>query len=344
MGRLLGKNIAIWREVNGVRRVIGLSTACNVDLDTEMVEYASLASAFRSYRPGKSGGTISIERLFDAGGGVPMMYLQMQRTPLMYAVEVDGLTISGEAYISSQSAAAPVGGYATHRVTLTCTGEIAVDAGYIDFVDAEVARICNANWGDGIGINASMAGDVKTIGTVFYNNKKIANFNELALFTGLTALESYAFYYCSGLREVAMPDSVTSVGGRVFEGCSVLESVTLSRSLTNIGNYMFSGCQPLRTVILSESINRIGLEAFQRCLSLTEIDIPAGVTSIGDRAFAGCASLSSITVRSTTPPTLGANAFSGISGNARIKVPADVYDTYRYATNWSEYRNIIIRL
>lgn len=320
--------------------MIGLSTSCNVDLDTEMVECASLASAFRSYRPGKSGGTISIERLFDAGGGMPMMYLQMQRTSLKYAVEVDGLTISGNAYISSQSAAAPVSGYATHRVTLTCTGEIVVDAGYINFVDTAVMRICLGNWGDGIGMNAAMAGDVKTIGTVFYNNKTIAKFDELALFTGLERLESYAFCGCTSLTSVVMPDSIKKVGGRVFEGDRALASVTLSAGLTGIANYMFKGCESLASLAIPSGVASVGTEAFYGCFVLQEIDLPSGVTNIGNKAFYSNSPLK-LTVRATVPPTLGTEAFYNGGSGVEIYVPSGSVGAYKRATNWSAYASKI---
>ena len=382
MGRLLGKNIAIFREVNGVRMLIGMSTSCSLDMDTEMVECAAMASGYRSYRPGKCGGTISIERLFDAGYGMPLLYMQTRRTLLKYVVEVDGHTVSGEAYISHQSAAAPVNGYATHNVTLTCTGEIVVDAGYIAFADAEVARICAESFGDGLGVTDGMAADVESIGSAFFKNTAITSFDEFALFTGVKVLSENAFRGCSSLTSVRVPSSVVRLGGYSFTGtslrtfeceavevsywvfstntslaslslpkakklgqyscyrCRTLSSVALG-CVENIMTYAFFECTSLRGIALPDTLRLIGVSAFQGS-ALEEVAIPAGVTSIGDNAFKDCSNLRTVRMLGSTPPTLGVDAFSGVTPSEfNVLVPGAALDAYRSATNWSDYANFL---
>jgi hypothetical protein len=43
---------------------------------------------------------------------------------------------------------------------------------------------------------------------------------------GITTLDQYAFYNCSGLRSVEIPNSVTSIGVCAFDGCSSLTDIT----------------------------------------------------------------------------------------------------------------------
>ena len=54
--------------------------------------------------------------------------------------------------------------------------------GYIIFKDAEVARICAENWGDGTGITLEQAA-ATTLGSEFRNNNVITSFDELRFFT-----------------------------------------------------------------------------------------------------------------------------------------------------------------
>ena len=59
---------------------------------------------------------------------------------------------------------------------------------------------------------------------------------------------------------------------------------------------------------------------------MKEITIPGSVTSIGHYAFNNCTALTNIVYEGTTKPTIGDYAFSGISEEATVTVPADYED------------------
>ena len=103
----------------------------------------------------------------------------------------------------------------------------------------------------------------------------------------------------------------------------------VDRSITSVTADMLAG------------VTKIGSNAFAVCASLASVEIPSNITSIGRAAFSECISLASLTVLATTPPTLGVDAFDRVSSNLVIYVPAESVETYKAATNWSNYASKI---
>ena len=64
------------------------------------------------------------------------------------------------------------------------------------------------------------------------------------------------------------------------------------------------------------------------------------VVAISSHAFENCSGLASITCLSTTPPTVGSDAFNGVSTSILIRVPEESLDTYKSANGWSIFTNI----
>ena len=116
-------------------------------------------------------------------------------------------------------------------------------------------------------------------------------------------------------------------------------SVDIPEGVTEIGTESFYGCISLTSIDLPSTVTTIGDHSFSSCTSLTSIDLPSGVTSIANSAFSYCSALESVTVRATTPPTLGTNVFSNTSANLAIYVPSASVSAYQ--TAWSDYSSII---
>lgn len=127
----------------------------------------------------------------------------------------------------------------------------------------------------------------------------------------------------------AVDKSITRVTADMLEG------------VTNIRNVAFNSCTSLESVEIPNSVTSIGNRAFYSCSSLASVEIPNSVTSIGAEAFRSCSSLASITVLATSPPTLGASVFQGISQSFKIYVPAESVDVYKAASRWSSYADEI---
>ena len=164
-----------------------------------------------------------------------------------------------------------------------------------------------------------------------YNNsiKKIENG------TGVTSIGNNAFRYCYSLSSITIPDGVTSIGNNAFQYCYSLSSITIPDTVTSIGNSAFQYCYSLSSITIPDGVTSIGGGAFQYCYSLSSITIPDTVTSIGTQAFQNCYGLGSIKFTSTTPPTVSnSNAWSGVTTDCIIYVPAGSLNAYKSAANY----------
>ena len=84
--------------------------------------------------------------------------------------------------------------------------------------------------------------------------------------------------------------------------------------------------------------------AFSQCTGITSITIPDSVTSIGGYTFSGCNNLTEVDFSACTDiPTLkSSDAFSNTSSSLVIKVPSDLVDEWKAATNWVAYADKIV--
>ena len=75
---------------------------------------------------------------------------------------------------------------------------------------------------------------------------------------------------------------------------------------------------------------------------VTEVEIGGNVTGVGANAFKGSTSLTNVTVLANTPPTMGADAFSGCDAIETVNVPKGASDDYKAAPGWSDFADRII--
>ena len=195
----------------------------------------------------------------------------------------------------------------------------------------------------------------------------------------ITKIRSYAFNYFSNLTSVSFPNA-TSIGSNAFSGCSKLTGVNIPNA-TSISNYAFYNCSNLTSVSFPNATS-IGSNALVNCKELTSVSFP-NATSIGSYAFNGCSKLTGVNIpnaasimnsafdscysllklvitQTNSVCTLATtNAFNncyhflgrvnstynpeGLK-DGRIYVPDELVDSYKSATNWSVYADIIVPL
>lgn len=175
---------------------------------------------------------------------------------------------------------------------------------------------------------------VTEIGSAFSSNESVTSIT-----IPETVIKINGFGGCSNLVSVNIPSGVTRLPDRAFSGCSSLASITIPENVQTMGEYVFNECNSLKSVILPEGVERIEKQAFYGCSSLKSFIVPESVNFIGQSAFSGCSNLSSFTVKSTSSPSLGAGAFSGIPKSCVLNYPEGSYESY---AGWSEYFTVAI--
>ena len=172
-----------------------------------------------------------------------------------------------------------------------------------------------------------------------YAFKECSKLTFVTIPNSVTSISYSAFLKCSSLTSITIPNSVKSIGDEAFLKCSSLTSITIPNSVKSIGSSAFAICR-LKSVTIPNSVTSIGSSAFSGCLNLTSVTIGESVASIGSSAFYDCPWITSITCKAITPPTLGKDAFKGLSNTIPVYVPCGLEDTYKFADGWNSFSNI----
>ncbi len=124
--------------------------------------------------------------------------------------------------------------------------------------------------------------------------------------------------------------------------------------LDYVGGSWFVNCKNLTAIELPSTTKRIGGYAFQNC-DLREIEIPAAVENIEEYAFSNNEHMKTVRCLSSTPATLGKDAFGytfiemvnyvpvskvKLPEGFKIYVPAEAVDAYK--EKWADYKDYIV--
>jgi hypothetical protein len=179
----------------------------------------------------------------------------------------------------------------------------------------------------------------------------------------ITYIGTYAFSGCTGIKSVSLPATVEldqSPYQNAFYGCTSLELFTVigngplsailnGKALVRNNTELLSCPGASGKIILPVEITTISASAFEDNTNIVEIELPTSITRIDVYSFWQCYSLKKITCLAETPPVLGLYVFMGdnvaapshLSNLMDIKVPSNSLDSYKTATNWSAYAEII---
>ena len=168
-----------------------------------------------------------------------------------------------------------------------------------------------------VNVATSGSGENKVLNIVANNANYSITASDLE---GATKITDYAFYDRTKLISIVIPNTVTSIGKQAFYSCDYLNSVTIGNKVKTIGERAFYGCKALKTLVFPSTLTTINNYVFQNCTGMQVYD------------FSAC----------TAVPTLGTTVFSGIPSGCQIRVPSNLVDDWKAATNWSSYSSYIV--
>ena len=171
----------------------------------------------------------------------------------------------------------------------------------------------------------------------FYQYK----FKVVNLPNSLTSIGEWAFYGCTGLREINVDE-----GNTVY---SSIDGILFNKSQTEL--ILYPGGKGA-SYSIPNFVTSIGVDAFSGCTGLTSVTIPNSVENIKNGAFSGCTNLTSVTINSNAimskvysssfnmstifgnqvktyiignfVTNIGANAFSGCTALTSVTIPNSV--------------------
>lgn len=174
------------------------------------------------------------------------------------------------------------------------------------------------------------------------NLKTIGNTTGLVYLPKVANAGNYTFAYCRGIERVILnqQNSYSGFFKQCFYGCTGLTKVK-ANYIRNISEQAFQGCSKLVTLDTDDTRTRVylpntvsvGANAFRGCTSITTVVASANLSSISANAFYGCSNLASITLNTENPPTLGADAFTGIKSGAIFVL--NPINSYKFAKNYA---------
>jgi hypothetical protein len=224
-----------------------------------------------------------------------------------------------------------------------------------DFLQ-DVAAAIKEKKGSNEPINAqSFAEEIRSIeggGSVSMQGAKvdstgrgIADITSIAFADGVTLIDSRAYYYCTGLKDLIIPEGMQNIGSYAFSYCSNIKTISLPSSIESLGQQAFSKISELESISIPKDapITFLPRNLFWESTKLQKFIVPKNVNQMASFVFEGCSGLVYVDFSNLNaiPSLENSNAFSGVS--AQIVVPDALYEDWITATNWSSLADRIVK-
>lgn len=204
-----------------------------------------------------------------------------------------------------------------------------------------------------------------------YTDKSKAILTGIILPSGIESLAKSCFLGCKSLASVTLPKGLKTIGVSAFQ-YTAITSIDFPESLTTINGSAFAESKLEGELIIPEHItfpsetrspyattvsvfsttnltsvvwnspSPIQNNTFRKNTALKTVTINGNCTGIDNNAFYGC-TIDELTINTEAPIEFGRDEGTGFyeATVKSIKVPAEQVDTYKSATGWSYYKDII---
>jgi hypothetical protein len=204
--------------------------------------------------------------------------------------------------------------------------------------------------------SVTFGSEITSIGDLaFYGCSSLAH--AITIPNKVTTIGTQAFYNCRSLPSIVIPQKVKTVGANAFDYCINLKTVTIedafdnTLTFTNANATHFANCTSLETLHLGRNLSTAvyynssnsGANGapFRDNTSLKTVIIGSEVTTINASSFQNCTGLISVTNNTTTPQSINANVFSGVTvGNIPLTVPVGSEASYWKVSVWKDFFSI----
>ena len=179
----------------------------------------------------------------------------------------------------------------------------------------------------------------------------------------VTSIGKKAFYQCNGITEMTVAATVPPTVKkdafyRVSKNISVyVPKESLAAYKAADGWKEFTNLKAIGSEFTAGNLKYEITDFTAKTVTLTgyvtaptgALTIPAivthegteySVTAIGERAFYQCKGITEMTVAATVPPTVGTNAFTGVSKSIPVYVSLEALDAYLAADGWKDFTNL----
>lgn len=194
-----------------------------------------------------------------------------------------------------------------------------------------------------------------------------SSLRHIVLPEGATELPNAMFSGNTSIVTVSLPKTLKTLKGNTFYGCTALRQIDLPEGLTTIASKDFYNCSKLEKLDIPDSVTSFAMDSVYGLDQAYEFYFPAVITNIASSPRVSLSYTAKIgfkgAVTSITPsflsggwrsvrildlsnceqvPTLSGSFSNFESTRSEIYVPAELFNDWVKATNWSSYASCLV--